>query len=200
GKFLRSSSSRIPAATISRKNRSIPAIFDLPATGSIPPAKPNSRDCVSPFPPLFLFLLFLMVDPLPILPFTKPAAASVRLPGSKSITNRTLILAALGEGETLLEGALFSEDTEIMATALQSLGFFVETDRAAETIRIRGEGGKIPNRSAKIHVGNAGTAARFLTAFCCLAEEGDFQLDGVPQMRKRPMKGLIDALTGLGAR
>ncbi len=141
-----------------------------------------------------------MVDPLPILPFTKPVAASVRLPGSKSITNRALILAALGDGETLLEGALFSEDTEIMVTALQSLGFSVETDRAAETIRIRGENGKIPNRSAQIHVGNAGTAARFLTAFCCLADEGDFQLDGVPQMRKRPMKGLIDALAGLGAR
>lgn len=140
-----------------------------------------------------------MLDPLPILPFTRPVSASLRLPGSKSITNRALILAALGTEETLLTGALFSEDTEIMVTALLSLGFSVEADWDAETIRIQGEGGKIPSRTATIFIGNAGTAARFLTAFCCLADEGDYHLDGVPQMRQRPMKGLIDALTSLGA-
>jgi len=140
-----------------------------------------------------------MLDPLPILPFTQPAEASVRLPGSKSITNRALLLAALGDGETELSGALFSEDTEIMVGALRELGFHVKADPGTERIVIRGEGGKIPARQARLFVGNAGTAARFLTAFCCLADGGEYELDGIPQMRKRPMKGLIDTLIALGA-
>lgn len=141
-----------------------------------------------------------MIDPLPVLPFTLPAGAAIRLPGSKSITNRALLLAALGEGETHLQGALFSEDTEIMATALRELGFSIEANAASETVRVRGEGGRIPNRKARLFVGNAGTAARFLTALCSLAEDGDYELDGVDQMRRRPMKGLVEALTSLGAR
>lgn len=141
-----------------------------------------------------------MLDPYPILPFQKSASASVRLPGSKSITNRALILAALCEGETVLRGALFSEDTAIMVDSLQRLGFAVVADAAGESIRIRGEGGRIPNPTATLFVGNAGTAARFLTAFCCLSANGTYELDGVPQMRTRPMKGLVDALTSLGAR
>lgn len=140
-----------------------------------------------------------MLDPFPILPFTEPAAASVRLPGSKSITNRALLLSALCEGETILRGALFSDDTEIMVGALRTLGFSIEADPVAETIRIHGLGGRIPSREATLFVGNAGTAARFLTAFCCLASEGTYHLDGVAEMRKRPMKGLIDALRALGA-
>jgi 3-phosphoshikimate 1-carboxyvinyltransferase len=141
-----------------------------------------------------------MLDPLPIQPFTLPAAAAVRLPGSKSITNRALLLAALGEGETKVEGALFSEDTELMVAALRELGFTIEADSAAATLRVKGEGGRIPNRQANLFVGNAGTAARFLTAFCCLAQEGDYVIDGVPQMRRRPMKGLVEALRSLGAK
>lgn len=141
-----------------------------------------------------------MLDPLPILPFRSPATASVRLPGSKSITNRALLLAALADGETVLKGALFSEDTEIMLESLRRLGFEISADPQAEIIRIAGQGGRIPNRKATLFVGNAGTAARFLTAFCCLAPEGTYELDGVPEMRKRPMKGLIDALNSLGAR
>lgn len=140
-----------------------------------------------------------MLDPLAILPFTRPAAASVRLPGSKSITNRALILAALGEGRTTLRGALFSEDTGIMIRALSELGFAVDSDPGKERICIQGTGGRIPNRSARLFVGNAGTAARFLTALCCLAENGTYEIDGVPQMRKRPMGGLIRALGALGA-
>lgn len=141
-----------------------------------------------------------MLDPLPIIPFTKPASATVRLPGSKSITNRALLLAALADGETLLTGALFSEDTEIMIESLHRLGFDVEGDEKAETIRIRGEGGRIPNKKASLSIGNAGTAARFLTAFCCLADGGTYEMDGVPAMRKRPMKGLLDALAAWGAK
>lgn len=140
-----------------------------------------------------------MVDPLPIVPFAHPASATIRLPGSKSVTNRALLLAALADGETVLRGALFSEDTEIMIGALRELGFQVESDEASATITITGLGGKIPNRQARLFVGNAGTAARFLTAFCAIAPEGTYEIDGIEAMRKRPMAGLLDALGGLGA-
>jgi 3-phosphoshikimate 1-carboxyvinyltransferase len=122
------------------------------------------------------------------------------LPGSKSITNRAMLLAALSGGETRIEGALFSEDTAIMAEALRRLGFAVAEDPAAATIRVRGGDGRIGCESADLFVGNAGTAARFLTAFCCLAPRGRFRLDGVPQMRRRPIAGLLRALEALGAR
>ena len=136
---------------------------------------------------------------LPIVPFTKPARGEVTLPGSKSITNRALLLAALCDGPVTLTGALFSEDTEIMAEALNRLGIVVKSDPAAKSFHVAGQGGKIPAPSADIFVGNAGTAARFLTALCAAAKGGVYRLDGVPRMRKRPMKGLIDALRSLGA-
>ena len=139
-------------------------------------------------------------DPLPITPFTQPARDSgIILPGSKSLTNRALLLAALGEGPVTLTHALFSEDTVLMAAALSALGFAVKTDPAAQTIRVTGQGGKIPAPSAKLFVGNAGTVARFLTALCAAAPRGVYRLDGVPAMRKRPMQGLLDALRTLGA-
>jgi 3-phosphoshikimate 1-carboxyvinyltransferase len=139
-----------------------------------------------------------MTDPLPIRPFRGPIRGSVRLPGSKSITNRALALAALADGTTTLHGALFSDDTVIMIAALRALGFNVADNPAARTIRVEGLGGRIPNRSAELFVGNAGTAARFLTALVALSPDGDYHMDGVPQMRKRPMRGLIDALQALG--
>ncbi len=138
-------------------------------------------------------------DILPIRPFTRPARGEVTLPGSKSITNRALLLAALCDGPVTLTGALFSEDTEIMAEALNRLGIAVTSDPVAKTFHVAGQGGKIPASSADLFVGNAGTAARFLTALCAAAKSGIYRLDGVPQMRKRPMKGLIDALRSLGA-
>ena len=104
-------------------------------------------------------------DPLPIRPFTHPVKGEVSLPGSKSITNRALILAALADGPVTLTNALFSRDTEIMAAALNQLGITVTTNAQARTMRVAGCGGKIPVASAKLFVGNAGTAARFLTAF-----------------------------------
>lgn len=139
-------------------------------------------------------------DPLPIAPFTRPARGSVTLPGSKSITNRALILAALGTGPTTLRGALFSRDTQIMVAALRTLGFAVETDETALTIRITGRGGVIPVREASIDVGNAGTAARFLTAFVCLRPDGIYHFDGDEAMRRRPIGALLDALAQQGAR
>lgn len=139
-----------------------------------------------------------MNDSLLIKPFRSPARGLAQVPGSKSITNRALILAALAEGETLLTGALFSRDTLILIKALRSLGFLIKDDSAARTIRIKGEAGKIPSSSADIHVGNAGTAARFLTAFLTLAPNGSYTLDGDAAMRARPMGGLLEALESSG--
>jgi len=138
-------------------------------------------------------------ETLAIAPFTHRARATVRLPGSKSITNRALLLAALSGGTTTLRGALFSEDTAIMAEALRRLGFSITEDPLQETLRVQGTDGRIPATSADLFVGLAGTAARFLTALCCLAPAGNFRLDGVPQMRRRPMRSLLDALSHLGA-
>src|SRR5689334_7878072 len=151
--------------------------------------------------------------PLPelieIVPLDKPVRAEITIPGSKSITNRALVLAALAEGETTLQGALWSEDTQVMVEALKKLGFEVnvEADPAEfcnRTITVKGLGGKIPNagtedKPLEIFVGNAGTAARFLSAFVCLGN-GVYRLDGVPRMRERPQAALFDALSELGYR
>ncbi|HEY8995849.1 MAG TPA: 3-phosphoshikimate 1-carboxyvinyltransferase [Lacunisphaera sp.] len=136
---------------------------------------------------------------LPIQPFTKPVHGSVTLPGSKSITNRALILAALSRQTVTLSGALFSRDTRIMVAALQQLGFKVETDETALTIRIEGRGGEIPVREARLDIGNAGTAARFLTAFVCLRPDGVYHFDGDEAMRRRPIGALLEALESQGA-
>ena len=140
-----------------------------------------------------------MPDPLPISPLRNPLGSCVSLPGSKSITNRALILAALADGETTLKGALFSRDTYIMLEALDLLGFRAEANERACTIRIKGTGGTIPAARAQLHVGNAGTAARFLTALLAGRPDGTFTLDGDAPMRERPMAGLTDALSALGA-
>ena len=139
-----------------------------------------------------------MSESLLIKPFRTPATGLAQVPGSKSITNRALILAALADGETLFTGALFSRDTLILIKALRSLGFVIKDDPAARTIRIKGEAGKIPATAADIHVGNAGTAARFLTAFLALAPNGSYSLDGDAAMRARPMGGLLEALESSG--
>jgi len=141
-----------------------------------------------------------MSPTLTITPFRTPARGVAQVPGSKSITNRALLLAALAEGETLFTGALFSRDTRILIAALQALGFTVAAEEAAQTIRILGLGGRIPKAHARLHVGNAGTAARFLTAFLALAPNGVYEMDGDEAMRARPMAGLLDALAGAGCR
>ena len=138
-------------------------------------------------------------DLLPIQPFTRPVRGEIALPGSKSITNRALLLAALSDGPVTLTGALFSEDTHLMGEALRRLGFTVTENSIAATLRVEGRGGIIPASSAELFVGLAGTAARFLTALCAAAPAGIYRIDGVPQMRKRPMKPLLDALRTLGA-
>ena len=137
---------------------------------------------------------------LTIKPFRGPACGLARIPGSKSVTNRALILAALSDGETVLEGALFSRDTRILIAALQELGFSVDADESACRIKLVGLGGRIPKAKAKLHVGNAGTAARFLTAFLCLHPAGEYEIDGDDAMRARPMAGLLRALESAGAK
>jgi len=136
---------------------------------------------------------------LPVEPFTGSVAGSVTLPGSKSITNRALILAALSKESLTLEGALLSDDTRIMAAALRQLGVVVEEDERGKTIFVKGCSGKLPEAEAELFVGNAGTAARFLTAMLALRPGGRYRIDGTEAMRKRPMKGLFDALIAHGA-
>jgi len=138
-------------------------------------------------------------DVLPITPFTRPARGEVVIPGSKSLTNRALLLAALCDAPVLLTGALFSEDTELMAEALRRLGLIVTSDAAAGTVRVSQQQDAFKLGAADLFVGLAGTAARFLTALCAAAPYGIYRLDGVPQMRKRPMRGLIAALRQLDA-
>lgn len=142
----------------------------------------------------------MIADPYPVPPFRQPANGSVPLPGSKSITNRALILATLAEGPTTLSGVLFSRDTELMLAALETLGVQAEIDRDALEVTVQGTGGKLPVANAEIEVGNAGTAARFLTALVCLRRGGLYRFDGDPAMHDRPMNALLSALAELGAR
>lgn len=120
------------------------------------------------------------------------------VPGSKSITNRALLLATLAEGESTLHGALFSEDSRYFLSCIEALGFPVRTDEEERTIHVTGMGGKIPRDKASVYVGSAGTAARFLTAFLGLGG-GVYRLDSSQQMKKRPMNSLLDSLKALGA-
>jgi 3-phosphoshikimate 1-carboxyvinyltransferase len=127
-----------------------------------------------------------------------PVHADLRLPGSKSITNRALLVAALASGESLLEHALYSEDTRIFAECLRRLGIGVDEDEAAATFRVHGRGGALDPGPADLWVGNAGTAARFITALLALGR-GPYAVDGVPAMRQRPMAGLLDLLERQGS-
>lgn len=138
------------------------------------------------------------METLAVRPFRNFRSAFVTPPGSKSITNRALALAALRTGTTRLSGALFSEDTRTMLECLRRLGFSVAADEAAGTVEVRGCGGAIPAARAELFVANAGTAARFLTAMLALREGGEYRLDGVDAMRKRPMSGLLEALEKIG--
>lgn len=134
-----------------------------------------------------------------ILPIHHPLNATVRVPGSKSLTNRALLIAALADGTTHLTNALFSDDSRYFAKALHILGFDVQLDEANHSMTVTGLGGKIPATKAELFIGNAGTAARFLSAFLTLGN-GEYLLDGDPRMRERPIGDLIDALTQLGAK
>ena len=124
---------------------------------------------------------------------------SVALPGSKSISNRVLLIAALADGTTIVDGVLESDDTERMLEALEALGVSVEHDRGVRRATVEGAGGAFRKRSARLALGNAGTAFRPLTAVLATLG-GDYVLDGVARMRERPIGHLVDALRTLGAR
>lgn len=122
----------------------------------------------------------------------------VKVPGSKSISNRALLIAALSEGESRLSGALFSNDTKNMIACLNALGIKTKIDEENEIINVKGCGGRLPVKQASLNVGSAGTAARFITALLAFSG-GVYHLDASEQMKKRPMKPLLDALVNLGA-
>jgi len=127
-----------------------------------------------------------------------PPAATVRVPGSKSLTNRALIIAAMADGPSTLTGVLDSEDTRVMVVALQALGIPVVHDTDDAGVRIEGCGGRFPVREARLFVANSGTTLRFLTAILATGA-GTYHLDGTPRMRQRPIADLLAALGALGA-
>jgi len=127
-----------------------------------------------------------------------PLLGSIRPPGSKSITNRALVCAALAEGPSVLRGALDSEDTRVMIDSLQRLGLDVRTNEGQTEIAVIGCGGRIPAAEADLFLANSGTSIRFLTALTTLGH-GRFRLDGVERMRERPIQDLLDGLRQLGA-
>ena len=129
------------------------------------------------------------------LPPLQAAAGEVHLPGSKSISNRVLLLAALSNGTTTVHDLLASDDTRVMLDGLRQIGCTV--DEAGSTVHITGLGGRAPQSPAKLFMGNAGTAMRPLTAALALLG-GDFELSGVPRMHERPLGDLVDALRQLG--
>ncbi len=133
-------------------------------------------------------------------PFLNPSRRplTVRVPGSKSITNRAMLLAILADGPSRLKGALFSDDSRHFLQCVEAMGFPVNTDEAACTIDVTGFGGQIPATETSLYVGSAGTAARFLTALLGVLP-GTYHMDASAQMRKRPMAPLLASLQKLGA-
>ncbi len=143
-------------------------------------------------------------SPLPatlaLVPFRKPVTGVVEIPGSKSLTNRALLLAALCDRPVTLTGALFSDDTRLMAEALRKLGLTVHANEDTHRIEVAGQSSMFKSTApVDIFVGLAGTAARFLTTLCAAAPRGVYRIQGTERMNQRPMKGLIDALRALGA-
>ena len=151
----------------------------------------------------------MLPDLIEIVPPSRRTDATVVLPGSKSLTNRALILAALASNSVVLRGALWSEDTQAMVTCLKRLGFAIAVaddpaEPANRTLTVQGRGGRIPNAGTpaqplELFVENAGTAARFLPPFLCLGQ-GTYRVSGVPRMHERPQGALIRALRELGYR
>ena len=130
-------------------------------------------------------------------PFSAARPLAVSVPGSKSITNRALLLATLAEGVSTLRGVLFSDDSRHFLDCIQKLGFQTHVEEASRTVTVKGLGGPLPLKEAEIYVGSAGTAARFLTAYLGVSH-GRYRLDASAQMRRRPMAPLLDALRELG--
>ena len=131
-------------------------------------------------------------------PVTSPVCGVIRPPGSKSITNRAMVMAALASGPLQMTGVLDSQDTRVMIESLRRLGFTVEQDIEKCICTVHGLGGRIPAESADLWLENSGTSIRFLTSLCALGQ-GTYRLDGVERMRQRPITDLVAALGPLGA-
>lgn len=127
-----------------------------------------------------------------------PVTGAIRPPGSKSITNRALVCAALADGRTVLRGALDSEDTRVMVDSLDRLGIGVDVSDDRTEVAVQGCGSCIPELGADLFLANSGTSIRFLTALATLGR-GRYRLDGVERMRQRPIGDLLQALCALGA-
>lgn len=139
----------------------------------------------------------MMNDAYTVRPLKETDLIKVSVPGSKSITNRALLLSAMGTGKCRLSGVLFSGDSRAFLSCLKELGFSLDINEADKTVIIEGTGGEIPCRNASINVGSAGTAARFLTVFLAFAG-GHYVMNASEQMCKRPMGPLIDILRNIG--
>lgn len=129
----------------------------------------------------------------------KPIKAQILIPGSKSMTNRALLLAALAEGQSELFDILLSDDTRTFITALQALGITIEINEAERSCVVTGCNGQFPQTETQVWCADAGTAARFLTA-ACSATEGVYEFDGSEQLRKRPILPLLRALANQGVK
>ena len=129
----------------------------------------------------------------------KHISGTVRLPGSKSISNRTLLLSALADGKTTIKDLLFSDDTQVMLAALKSLGIKWDETGIANEYEVTGANGQLPRKEADLFLGNAGTAIRPLTAALAALGGGNFLLHGVNRMHERPIGDLVDALNEAGA-
>ena len=138
-----------------------------------------------------------MDDAYLVNPVAEPVRGSIRPPGSKSLTNRALVIAALASGTTKLTGVLASDDTRVMVESLNRLGVSVTHDVDSCTMEVAGCGGKPPAEKAELWLENSGTSIRFLTAFCALGT-GEYRLDGNERMRERPISHLVDSLKLFG--
>ena len=141
-------------------------------------------------------------DPFPaelaVEPVVGPLRATVAVPGSKSLTNRALVAAALAHGTSVIDGALFADDTEAMLGCLAGLGFALDVDRGAGRITVTGAAGRVPAAGASVFARLSGTTTRFITPLVALGD-GEFVVDAAPPMRARPMTDQVVALRSLGA-
>ena len=138
------------------------------------------------------------MDAIRLHPISGPVDRTICLPGSKSLTNRALLTAALADRTSELTGVLFAEDTECMMDCLGRLGVSLDADRERRRVRVRGVSTPWPQSDAELDCRNAGTVIRFLTA-ACAGSRGRYRLDGVERMRSRPIGNLVCALRDLGA-
>jgi 3-phosphoshikimate 1-carboxyvinyltransferase len=138
------------------------------------------------------------VTDITLTPFEGPFQATIAPPGSKSLTNRALVIAALADGDTTLSNVLFADDTEAMLDGLRRLGYKLDVDRESSRVLVHGRGGRVPKRKASLDCGNSGTTIRFLAALSTLGK-GVYRLNGNDRMRGRPIKELVDLLKSLGA-